>query len=65
VSVRLVDIPPRCTTRFYGVVANPLLWFVQHRLHDLKSSPVDRPRRAGGVEDGLRRREPDRRRRRR
>jgi trehalose 6-phosphate synthase len=39
VSVRLVDIPAEVHDPFYGVVANPLLWFVQHRLHDLKSSP--------------------------
>lgn len=39
VSVRLVDVPDEVHEPFYGVVANPLLWFVQHRLHDLKSSP--------------------------
>lgn len=39
VSVRLVDVPAAVHEPFYGVVANPLLWFVQHRLHDLKSSP--------------------------
>jgi trehalose 6-phosphate synthase len=39
VSVRLVDVPAHVHEPFYGVIANPLLWFVQHRLHDLKTSP--------------------------
>ncbi len=52
VSVRLVDIPAEVHEPFYGVVANPLLWFVQHRLHDLKSSPsIGREERAAW-EDG-------------
>ena len=47
VSVRLVDVPDEVHEPFYGVVANPLLWFVQHRLHDLKSSPsIGRDERA-------------------
>jgi trehalose 6-phosphate synthase len=52
VSVRLVDVPDEVHTPFYGVIANPLLWFVQHRLHDLKSSPsIGREERAA-FEDG-------------
>ena len=39
VCVRLVDIPAEVHEPFYGVISNPLLWFVQHRLHDLKTSP--------------------------
>lgn len=39
VAVRLVPVAPEVHEPFYGVIANPLLWFVQHRLHDLKSSP--------------------------
>ncbi len=47
VAVRLVDVPEEVHDPFYGVVANPLLWFVQHRLHDLKSSPsIGRDERA-------------------
>jgi trehalose 6-phosphate synthase len=38
-TVRLVDIPMEVHEPFYGVIANPLLWFVQHRLYDLTSSP--------------------------
>ena len=40
VCVRLVDIPAEVHEPFYGVISNPLLWFVQHRLHDLKTSPA-------------------------
>ena len=39
VSVRLVEMPPQVHEPFYGVIANPLLWFVQHRLHDLARTP--------------------------
>ncbi|MGI8537904.1 MAG: alpha,alpha-trehalose-phosphate synthase (UDP-forming) [Mycobacteriales bacterium] len=38
-AVRLVEVPPEVHEPFYGVVANPLLWFVQHRLYDLTYSP--------------------------
>jgi trehalose 6-phosphate synthase len=52
ICVRLVDIAPEVHDPFYGVVANPLLWFVQHRLHDLKSSPsIGRVERAA-FDDG-------------
>ena len=52
VSVRLVDVPDEVHEPFYGVIANPLLWFVQHRLHDLKTSPsLGRDERAA-FEDG-------------
>jgi len=39
VAVRLVEIAPEVHEPFYGVIANPLLWFVQHRLHDLVRTP--------------------------
>ncbi|CAA9344738.1 MAG: Alpha,alpha-trehalose-phosphate synthase [UDP-forming] [uncultured Frankineae bacterium] len=52
VAVRLVDVPAEVHEPFYGVIANPLLWFVQHRLHDLKTSPsIGREERAA-FEDG-------------
>jgi len=38
-SVRLVEVAPEVHDPFYGVIANPLLWFVQHRLYDLALSP--------------------------
>jgi trehalose 6-phosphate synthase len=52
VAVRLVDVPAEVHEPFYAVIANPLLWFVQHRLHDLKTSPsIGREERAA-FEDG-------------
>ncbi len=52
VILRLVDVPEAVHEPFYGTIANPLLWFVQHRLHDLKSSPsLGRADRAA-FEDG-------------
>jgi trehalose 6-phosphate synthase len=52
VSVRLVDVPEEVHEPFYGVVANPLLWFVQHRLHDLKTSPAIGREERAAFEDG-------------
>jgi trehalose 6-phosphate synthase len=39
VRLRLVEVPERVHADFYGVIANPLLWFVQHRLYGLATSP--------------------------
>jgi trehalose 6-phosphate synthase len=38
--LRLVEIPPEVHQPFYGVIANPLLWFVQHRLYGLGTDPT-------------------------
>jgi trehalose 6-phosphate synthase len=38
-SLRLVAHDPEVYGRFYGVVANPVLWFVQHGLWNLKRDP--------------------------
>jgi trehalose 6-phosphate synthase len=50
--MRLIDIAPEVHDPFYGVISNPLLWFVQHRLHNLTTSPsIGRDERAA-FEDG-------------
>ena len=50
--LRLVEVPPEVHQPFYGVVANPLLWFVQHRLYGLGTEPsLGRAERAA-FEDG-------------
>ena len=60
--LRLVAHRPSAYDLYYNVVANPALWFVQHGLWELKHDPGDDlSRRLGG---GLRRGEPDLRRRR-
>ena len=38
-QVRLVEVPAEVHEPFYGVIANPLLWFVQHRLYGLATAP--------------------------
>ncbi len=37
--LRLVEHDPEAYRLFYGVVANPVLWFVQHDLWELKRDP--------------------------
>jgi len=37
--VRLVESNPDAYERFYNVIANPLLWFIQHYLWDLSNAP--------------------------
>ncbi|MDQ6811558.1 MAG: trehalose-6-phosphate synthase, partial [Actinomycetota bacterium] len=37
--VRLVVSDPQAYDRFYNVVANPMLWFIQHYLWDLSNAP--------------------------
>jgi trehalose 6-phosphate synthase len=38
--IRLVAPDPAHYHAYYNVISNPLLWFVQHQLHDLTRSPV-------------------------
>jgi trehalose 6-phosphate synthase len=38
-DVRLVESDPEAYDRFYGVFANPMLWFIQHYLWDLSNAP--------------------------
>src|SRR5436190_5172825 len=38
-QVRLVESSPAAYDRFYNVIANPLLWFIQHYLWDLSNVP--------------------------
>jgi trehalose 6-phosphate synthase len=51
--LRLVPHDPDVYRRFYGVIANPVLWFVQHGLWNLKHDPgadLEEPWRDGYVE---------------
>lgn len=38
-SVRYVEVDPERHRMFYGEIANPLLWFVQHGLYGLATAP--------------------------
>ena len=37
--VRMVDTDPVEYDRFYSIIANPILWFIQHSLWDLSNAP--------------------------
>ncbi len=37
--LRMVELEPEAQRKYYAVIANPLLWFVQHYLWDLPNSP--------------------------
>ena len=37
--IRLVSSDPDAYDRFYNVIANPMLWFIQHYLWDLSNVP--------------------------
>lgn len=50
--LRLVAHDPQAYERFYNVVANPMLWFVQHRLWDLAHAPMLDERFRAAWEEG-------------
>jgi trehalose 6-phosphate synthase len=37
--VKLIDSDPDAYDRFYNIMANPMLWFIQHYLWDLSNAP--------------------------
>jgi len=52
--VRLVESDADAYERFYNVVANPLLWFIQHYLWDLSNAPDIRRWEVDSYEHGYR-----------
>ncbi len=50
--VRLVTSDPEAYDRFYNVVANPMLWFIQHYLWDLSNAPDIRRHEVEAYEKG-------------
>jgi len=50
--VRLVESDPEAYDRFYNVVANPMLWFIQHYLWDLSNAPDIRRHEVEAYEHG-------------
>ncbi len=40
ITVRMIEVDPEAHERFYAVVSNPILWFIQHGLYGLTFSPV-------------------------
>ena len=51
--VRLVASDPEAYDRFYNVVANPMLWFIQHYLWDLSNAPDIRRHEVERLRAGL------------
>ncbi|MBA2429856.1 MAG: trehalose-6-phosphate synthase [Thermoleophilaceae bacterium] len=52
--IRLVESDSDAYDRFYSVMANPLLWFVQHYLWDLSNAPDFRQHERDAYEKGYR-----------
>ncbi len=52
--IRLVESDPEAYEQFYSVVANPLLWFIQHYLWDLSNAPDIRQSEVDAYENGYR-----------
>jgi trehalose 6-phosphate synthase len=50
--VRLVESDADAYDRFYNVVANPILWFIQHYLWDLSNAPDIRQAEVEAYESG-------------
>ncbi|MEA2131430.1 MAG: trehalose 6-phosphate synthase, partial [Solirubrobacteraceae bacterium] len=50
--VRLVVSDPEAYDRFYNVMANPMLWFIQHYLWDLSNSPDIRENEVQAFDEG-------------
>ena len=50
--IRLVESDPAAYEAFYSVVANPLLWFIQHYLWDLSNAPDIRQAEVDAYENG-------------
>ena len=51
-NVRLVDVPEQAHDDFYTVIANPLLWFLQHGMYGLSKAPDITCRERDAFEQG-------------
>jgi trehalose 6-phosphate synthase len=50
--IRLVESDPDAYDRFYNIIANPMLWFIQHYLWDLSNAPDVREHEVEAYEEG-------------
>jgi trehalose 6-phosphate synthase len=50
--IRLVESDPDAYDAFYNVIANPMLWFIQHYLWDLSNAPDVRQNEVEAYEQG-------------
>ncbi len=51
-DVRLVNSEPEAYEGFYNVIANPMLWFIQHYLWDLSNAPYIRQHEIDAFDHG-------------
>ena len=51
-DVQMVVSNPAAYDRFYNVIANPILWFIQHYLWDLSNAPDIRQAEVDAWEEG-------------
>ncbi|MEA2483718.1 MAG: trehalose 6-phosphate synthase, partial [Thermoleophilaceae bacterium] len=52
--IRLVESDPEAYDGFYNIIANPMLWFIQHYLWDLSNAPDVRASEVEAYEQGYR-----------
>ncbi|HUR17774.1 MAG TPA: trehalose-6-phosphate synthase [Acidimicrobiales bacterium] len=50
--VRMVETDPVHRHKFYAIISNPLLWFIQHYLWGLSAAPDITPRETDAFENG-------------
>ena len=50
--VRMIELDPEMRHKFYAVISNPILWFVQHHLWDLGDTPDITRREIDAFENG-------------
>ncbi|HEX8103378.1 MAG TPA: trehalose-6-phosphate synthase [Solirubrobacteraceae bacterium] len=51
-NIRLIASDPEAYDRFYNIIANPMLWFIQHYLWDLSNAPDIRRHEIDAYEHG-------------
>ncbi|MEA2479471.1 MAG: trehalose 6-phosphate synthase, partial [Thermoleophilaceae bacterium] len=51
-KIRVVESDPDAYDAFYNVIANPMLWFIQHYLWDLSNAPDIRQNEVDAYEQG-------------
>jgi trehalose 6-phosphate synthase len=52
--IRMVESDAEAYDQFYNVIANPMLWFIQHYLWDLSNAPDIRRQEVAAYEEGYR-----------
>jgi trehalose 6-phosphate synthase len=51
-QLRMLELDPEAQHKFYAIIANPLLWFIQHYLWDLSRTPDITTREIDAFDNG-------------